>query len=214
MNKNYWNEEYWKKNLKQNEGKKLDFLSDLWISQYDDIIENIKKGKALDLGCGLGQYTQYLLDKGFDVISGDISIEALKKLKENIPNANILQMDISESLNFEDNTFELVFANLSIHYFDKETTSNLLKEIKRVIKNDGYFIGTVNSTKCYEFIKDNSIKISDNYYFSMGRNVRLWDKEQFNYFFKDFNKIMLEEVCIKRWNRRKDMWQFIYQISK
>ena len=31
---------------------------------------------------------------------------------------------------------------------------------------------------------------------------------------EEFKKIKLEEVCIKRWNKRKDMWQFIYQIEK
>lgn len=210
MNKNYWNDEYWKKNLEKNKDKKLDFLDDLWINKYEDIIKNIHVGKALDLGCGLGQYTKYLLDRGFDTLSADISIEALNKLKENIKNAKIIQLDMSNTLPFEDNSFDLVFANLSIHYFDEKTTQNLIKEIRRILKDGGYFIGSVNSSKGYEFIKDTAVEIEKNYYFSDKRNVRLWNMEQFNYFFKDFEKIALNEIRTLRWNKPKDMWEFIY----
>lgn len=210
MNKNYWNDEYWKKNLEKNKDKKLDFLDDLWINKYEDIIKNIHVGKALDLGCGLGQYTKYLLDRGFDTLSADISIEALNKLKENIKNAKIIQLDMSNTLPFEDNSFDLVFANLSIHYFDEKTTQNLIKEIRRILKGGGYFIGSVNSSKGYEFIKDTAVEIEKNYYFSDKRNVRLWNIEQFNYFFKDFEKIALNEIRTLRWNKPKDMWEFIY----
>lgn len=211
MNKDYWNNEYWKKNLEKNKDKKLDFLDDLWINKYEDTVKNIPIGKALDLGCGLGQYTKYLIDRGFYTISADISIEALNKLKETINDAKTIQLDMSTPLPFENNSFDLVFANLSIHYFDEKTTQNLLQEIRRILKVDGYFIGSVNSSKGYEFIKDTAVEIEKNYYFNDKRNIRLWDMEQFDYFFKDFEKITLNEIRTTRWNRIKDMWEFIYK---
>lgn len=214
MKNNYWNDIYWKKHLNDHQGEKLDFLSDFWIEKYADTFNNIPKGKALDLGCGLGQYTKYLMDKGYDVISSDISTEVLNKLKFNIPNANIKQLDMSKPLPFADNSFNLVFANLSIHYFDKKTTINLLKEIKRIIKNHGYFIGSVNSSKTFKFIKDSAKEIEENYYFKNGRNVRLWNKEQFDEFFKDFILEELNEVETTRWNRTKIMWEFIAKVNK
>lgn len=211
MSKEYWNEEYWKKHLKEHEGEKLDFLEDIWINKYSDIFNKIPKGKALDLGCGLGQYTKFMLDNGFEVTSADISIEALNKLKESLPETETIQLDMSEKLPFEDNQFELIIANLSIHYFDEKTTKQLISEIKRILKPGGYFIGSVNSSKCIEFIKDHIVKIEDNYYSEPGRNIRLWNKEQFEEFFKDFERVVLEEVRITRWNRPKDMWEFIYK---
>jgi len=213
MDNNYWNDGYWKRHL-EDDLEKLDFLDDIWIDKYKEIIDNIKKGKVLDLGCGLGQYTKYFLDKGFEVISADISIEALNNLKQKIPNANTVKLDMSKPLEFSNDTFDLVIANLSIHYFDLETTRNLISEIKRIIKPNGYFIGSVNSKKAYEFIKGHAVFLDDNYYFSKGRNIRLWDKEQFDYFFKDFEKIVLEETSTVRWNKRKDMWEFIYKTKK
>lgn len=211
---NYWNDTYWKDHLKDFDKKELDFSSDLWLDKYEDIVRLIPKCKALDLGCGIGQYTKYLIEKGFDVISSDISSEALKVLSENIENAKTIELDMSKKLPFEDNTFDLVFANLSIHYFDSATTVKLLKEIKRIIKNNGYFIGSVNSTQTFQFIKDKAIEIEPNYYYESGRNVRLWDMNQFDIYFNEFDKVILNEVTTKRWDRTKIMWEFIYKVNK
>ncbi len=206
---NYWNDKYWKKHLKTHEGENLDFLSDIWLEKYSDIFDKIPKNQALDLGCGLGQYTKYLIDKGFNVTSADISIEVLNRLKRNIQEANIKELDMIKPLPFKDNSFDLVFANLSIHYFDSETTIKLLKEIRRILKENGYFIGSVNSSKTYKFIEDVAQEIEPNYYYENGRKVRLWDKDQFDYFFKEFNLLKLEEVETTRWNKTKIMWEFI-----
>ena len=55
--------------------------------------------------------------------------------------------------------FDLVFANLSIHYFSDEDTKKLMLEIKRILKEDGLFIGSVNGIQGYEKIKDTANKI-------------------------------------------------------
>jgi len=206
MNNEYWNKGYWKEHIENDD---LNNIEDLWINNCE-ILENIH-GKALDLGCGVGQYTKYLLDKGMDVVSGDISTEALSTLKEKIPEAKTIVLDMSKPLEFEDESFDLVFANLSIHFFNKETTINLIKEIKRILKKDGYFIGSVNSSKAYEFIKDHVVELEKDFYQSKERQVRLFTKEQFDEFFSDFKLISLEEVETIRFNKRKDMWKFIYK---
>ncbi|MCX8074197.1 MAG: class I SAM-dependent methyltransferase [Clostridia bacterium] len=210
---NYWNNRYWTEFLNNNSKENLDFLSDLWLDKYSLIFDKIKKGKAIDLGCGLGQYTEYLINKGFDVVSCDISSKVLSELKEKIPNAKILEIDMSKSLPFESKSLSLVFANLSIHYFDTKTTENLIKEIKRILKDDGYFVGSVNSSQTYKFIKEVAIELEPNYYQEKERFVRLFTKEQFDYFFKDFDFEILDEVTTTRWNRTKIMWEFIAKLK-
>ena len=214
MQENYWNDTYWKNHLEEHKGESLDFLSDLWVDKYLKVINSIPKGKVLDLGCGLGQYTKYFIDKGFEVVSADISAEVLNRLKQTIEKANIIQLDMAKELPFEDNTFNLVFANLAIHYFDENTTQRLMKEVKRILKDGGYFIGSVNSTKTFKFIKDKAIKIEPNYYFESGRNARLWNKKQFNKFFKEYEMKVLEEITTTRWNRTKIMWEFVARVNK
>lgn len=64
------------------------------MTKYIEYITKIENKNAIDLGCGIGQDTKWLLDKGFDVISSDISERALNKLKELIPNSKTMQLDI------------------------------------------------------------------------------------------------------------------------
>lgn len=206
---NYWNDCYWKKHLEDHKGEKLDFINDLWLDKYREYLEKINKGKCLDLGCGIGQYTKYFRDLGFDVVAADISHEALKKVKEEVPDARILELDMSKDFDIPDNSFDVVFASLSIHYFDTVTTKNILKEIKRILKPNGYFIGAVNSSKTYKFIKDRAVELEPNFYKEGSRTVRLWDSLQFQEFFKDFKIEILEEVTTTRWNKEKIMWEFI-----
>jgi len=156
----------------------------------------------------------YLSEKGFDVVSCDISAAVLAKLKEKNPSANVLELDMSKPLPFEDNSFDLVFANLSIHYFDAETTKRLLSEIRRVLTDDGYFIGSVNSSKTFKGIQDVAVELEPNYYQEKDRYVRLWNKEQFDYFFGDFDFEILEEVTTTRWERTKIMWEFLSKVKK
>lgn len=208
---NYWNDIYWKNNLNKNKLENLDFLKDIWVDKYSNIIDNIPKGKCLDLGCGLGQYTKYFKDKGFDVISCDISEIVLETLSNIMPDAKTKKLDMSQDFPFPDDSFDVVVANLSIHYFDYKTTKKLLREIKRVLKNDGYFIGSVNSDKTFTFLVEPQ-KIEENYYKELDRFVRLWNKEQFDDFFKNFKKVLLEEVTTTRWNKIKIMWEFIYKL--
>lgn len=116
--KEYWNNGYWEDNIKNN---KTDFMKDNWMEKYSEKIMKVVPKKAVDLGCGIGQDTKWLLDKGFDVISCDILDIALNKLKELISSSKTMQIDVKEKLPFEDNSIGLINANLSIHYFDMNT---------------------------------------------------------------------------------------------
>lgn len=136
-----WNKSPDGKILKSDVSIAKNYLEDdIWIDEYKKYFEN--KGKCLDLGCGIGQYSKKLMEYGYNVISADISEIALKKVSEF--NENIRKVDMSEELPFENNSIDLVFANLSIHYFSNEDTQKLMKEIKRILKNGGLFIGSVN----------------------------------------------------------------------
>ena len=68
------NDEYWKEHI----NKKLE--DDIWIKNYREYFTG--KGKCLDLGCGIGQYSKELMSYGYEVISADISDIALEKVKE------------------------------------------------------------------------------------------------------------------------------------
>jgi len=208
MDKSYWNEKYWVRHMRDDD---LDNIEDMWIEKYEDVFMS-HKGKLLDLGCGVGQYSKYFLDKGFEVMSADISARALDYLSKKTPQIETVMLDMTEPLPFADNSFDVVFANLSIHFFSENDTQSLVAEIKRILKDDGIFIGSCNSSKAYKYIKDKSTVIEDGFYLEDGgRSVRLFDKAQFDLFFADWTEITLREIETTRFNKSKCMWEFVYK---
>lgn len=204
--KEYWDKGYWEKNIQDN---KTDFLKDNWMEKYINEIEKVEDKKAIDLGCGLGQDTKWLLDRGFDVLSCDISDTALEKLKELVPNSKTMQLNVKEKLPFDDNSIGLINANLSIHYFNMKDTMEIFNDIYRVLKPNGLFIGRVNSDKNEGYVKETTKEIEENFYYDYDRYYRLFNKEQFDIFTKGWKIIVLNENITVRLDRKKALWEFI-----
>lgn len=188
------NDEYWKDHISK------EIEEDIWIREYKEYFN--RKGKCLDLGCGIGQYSKELMSYGYEVTSSDISDIALEKVKEF--NRNVIKLDMKEKLPFSDNEFDLVFANLSIHYFSDKDTKKLMLEIKRVLKKDGLFIGSVNGLEGYEKIKDTAIEIEKHYWFNKNKYIRLFDKEDLKKYLTIFNIINIEERETIRFEHKKN----------
>lgn len=207
--KNYWNDGYWRRHLAEPE--RMDIFEDQWLWKHQALIDSLPKGRVLDLGCGIGQYTDLWLRNGFSVTSADISRHALDELKRRTPDAVTVELDMSQDLPFKDGVFDAVFANLSIHYFDEETTLKLAEEIRRILKPGGLFMGSVNSSKAYKYIEDFALVLAPNFYLSGERYIRLFDRPQFDLFFGKFKQVSLEETHTVRFRKSKDMWEFVYQ---
>ncbi len=206
--KKYWDETYYR-NLKESE---KDFLNDIWMIKYKDIICNINNKNAIDLGCGLGQDSIWLMKNGFNVISCDFSKKALNKFKEMCPNAKVMNFDIVDGLPFEPNSVGLVNANLSLHYFNMEKTREIFDEIYEVLEKGGLFIGRMNSDK-NAYVNDNYIEMEKDFYYDpvKEQHKRLFNKEQFDILTKQWNIVVLNESVTTRKRRKKYTWEFILQ---
>lgn len=106
--------------------------------------------QILELGAGTGQDTHFLIDHGFQVTAIDFSKPALDL---NLETANaegrnrlhIQQLDLSEPFPFADQSYDVVYAHLVVHYFDRQTTQQIFDEISRVLKPGGILAVLVNS---------------------------------------------------------------------
>ena len=192
-------DEYWKAHI----NKELE--EDIWINEYKEYIDG--KGLCLDLGCGIGQYTKAFMEYGYDVISSDISNIALDKVKEF--NNNIVKVDMREVLPFEDNKFNIVFANLSIHYFNDEDTKRLMEEVKRILKKGGLFIGSVNGIEGLKNIKDDAKELDYHYYYYKDKYIRLFDLDDLKKYLNIFEILKLDERETIRFEHKKNYKVFI-----
>ena len=97
-----------------------------------------KIDKILDLGCGEGNFTNFIYNQTKkEVIGVDASKRCCELASKNYPNVKIIQGDC-EDLTFKDNIFDIVFTNALLHHVrDIEKT---IIESLRVIKKDGYAV--------------------------------------------------------------------------
>lgn len=93
----------------------------------------------------------------------------------------------------------------------KDGTLALSREIHRILKPGGLFIGSVNSSIAYEIVKAKAKVLADNYYLIGERHIRLFDRPQFERFFEQFETLSLEEIHTVRFKNRRDHWEFIFQ---
>ncbi len=193
--KDYWNETH----KKYSQGK---ITYDNWLDNYKSALDKCRT-PVLDLGCGTGNDTLYLTEKGFNVIACDYSEVALDKIKNFFDNVETKLVDISQPLPFNDNSFDLIIADLSLHYFDKQTTKDILKEIKRILKPKGNLLARVNSVKDINHGAGQGKKIEENFYFVEGYNKRFFDIKDAEEFFSIIGKTKVKEADMLRYSKPK-----------
>lgn len=171
---------------------------DLWLDEYKEILESNKDNEILDLGCGIGADTLYLIERGYNVLSCDFSNEALKSIQDNIPNSKTLYLDMMKKFPIKDNTYSLIIADLSLHYFDNETTIHIMREIKRILNNNGILLSRVASVNDFNFGAGVGEELERNYYFEGDYTKRFFDFEDINKYFGIIGSVEAEETQMTR----------------
>lgn len=147
------------------------------------------KGSIIELGGALGQDSAFFKDKGYDVLLSDISEKVLAIAKEK-HNLSTRVIDVSKPLLFGDKSFDVVYAHLSLHYFDKKTTYSVFKEIHRILKPGGIFAALFNSTTDPEY--NTGEKIEDNLFLIRSMKKRFFNIESVKLFASNFEQLLLD----------------------
>lgn len=118
------------------------------------------KSKILELGCGVGNDSYFFAQKGHTVFATDYSEIAIEKNKSNFHQENLEfeVLDMSKSIPFPENSFDVIYARLSLHYFTDEITGNILKELHRILKPYGFLCFLCKSTKDSLYVKGDKIE--------------------------------------------------------
>ena len=116
----------------------------------------------LELGCGSGNVTLKLLEKGYEVVGIDISEEMLEIAREKtIDFGNkiiLIQQDLNE-IDFEVYEIDTVIAtNDTFNYItDKDSLKNLFEYLYKRIKNNGQFVFDISSAYKLKNILGNNV---------------------------------------------------------
>lgn len=100
------------------------------------IIDIPKSGTLLDISSADGSFLNRLniISPNLNLFGIDISKDNIKKAKTNFPSI-AFKIGSADSLDFESNSFNIVFCTMSLHHYDKP--KEFLKEVHRVLKQNG-----------------------------------------------------------------------------
>ncbi|MDJ0660031.1 MAG: class I SAM-dependent methyltransferase [Crocosphaera sp.] len=94
--------------------------------------------KILDLCCGSGQTTQFLVEKSSQVTGLDASSTAIDRAKKVVPEANYVTA-LAEKMPFSNQEFNVVHSSVALHEMETKQLEEILKEVYRVLKPGGIF---------------------------------------------------------------------------
>ena len=125
--------------------------SNVWGDDPNKLLQRIYSqvdagSEFLDLGCGQGRDTLFMLKNGFKVTAVDNSREGIKKIKESVKVEKLSISDINllckniKIFKIEKNKYTIINAFNSLQFLFKKDALKLIKEIKKAIKKEGYII--------------------------------------------------------------------------
>ena len=192
-------------------GKKPEY--DLWLCKHEEILEDSRDTPILDLGCGYGNNSLYLAERGFGVVSADIKKDAIENVRRFVPSAQTMQLDMLEGLPFGKETFRVVLADLCLHYFRWDETARLVDEIARVLKEGGCLLCRLNSIRDYNHGAGQGDLIETNYYQINDMKKRFFDRAAIDALFLNWDVEYICEGRMDRYKKPKMLWELALRKS-
>ncbi|MBS1761876.1 MAG: class I SAM-dependent methyltransferase [Bacteroidetes bacterium] len=154
---------------------------DLYNETYNYICENLKidRAKILDVGCGPGNITKYLLSKrkDFVILGIDVASNMIELARKNNPNARFSIMD-ARRVNDLDARFDCIICGFILPYLSQNDFERFLNDSYRLLNHNGLIY--------LSYVEGDSINSG----YQTGSSV---DKVYFYYYSEDFVKSKLAE---------------------
>ncbi|MBE9107788.1 class I SAM-dependent methyltransferase [Nostoc cf. edaphicum LEGE 07299] len=94
--------------------------------------------QVLDLCCGSGQTTEFLVKNSQNVTGLDASPKSLQRARLNVPEASYVEA-FAEEMPFADNLFDVVHTSVALHEMQPQQLRKIINEVYRVLKPGGVF---------------------------------------------------------------------------
>jgi len=185
-----------------------EIVYDGWLDIWEKDIRECT-GPIIDLGCGVGNNTKYLLEKGKEVIPCDFAHRAITNIKNTFPQVTQAKcFDMTKGLPFANGFTSMVIADLSLHYFSEETTYTILAEIRRILKPGGLLLFRVNSILDENHGAGQGKEIAEHFYQTAdGREKRFFNQQDIEKFWQAWQLLFYKEENMTRYELNKVLWR-------
>jgi ubiquinone/menaquinone biosynthesis C-methylase UbiE len=154
---------------------------------------------VLNIGVGHGGLEAILVAKGITVSCLDPSEAAINKIREKFALGERAKVGFSQNLPFADNQFDVVVMSEVLEHLTDEVIQATLIEIKRVLKTEGRFIGSVPAD---EMLLNNRVMCPH-----CGEHFHRWGHQQ------HFSKQTLQSLLTIHFNKVTITRYFFAELS-
>lgn len=168
--------------------------SDFAISCYHHMKDRAKA--ILELGCGQGRDSLFFASKGIKVKALDYSRFAIEQLSKRAKQTGLpieaSVYDATKPLPFNDNEFDAVYSHMLFNMkFGQEQLRFIFKEIRRVLRNDGFHFFSVRNRNDKSYGK--GIRIDDETYDINGFQIRFFTIQEIENLSEGFKIFEIKE---------------------
>jgi SAM-dependent methyltransferase len=154
--------------------KKNEYIFNLEVSMFLDMLSPMRGQRFLDIGCGSGKSIEPLLNSGLQISGIDPSPYMLDLAEKKFKNKVDLFRGFAEDLPFEDNSFEYSSLFTSLEY--TELPAKAIEEACRVTK-DRIFVGVLNKYSPFNTITMIRSLFADSI-FTKAQFFSIWELKQ------------------------------------
>ena len=131
------------------------------IKNYNQLLDQARRLRVLDLGVGGGRHIKLLCELGFDAYGFDVSMTGLRYtrewLRKNSWKAGLVRASMV-TLPFKDELFDAVISVGVLHYGDRRDLQQAIQEVHRVLKLGGKTFVALKTIADYRFGKGEEIE--------------------------------------------------------
>lgn len=168
---------------------------DLDLKRYLDLLPG---NEVLDLGIGQGINSIPLVELGYNVTGVDYSTKCLEICKNNCSELNLIHSDI-RTFPIEKNKYDLISSRCVLHFFHKDDTYKIIRNIKENLKANGLvyvIVFSLEDPKLIRLSDSSNFEALENNIFHHTVNdtyVSFFTKNEILDLFSDFRTISIAE---------------------
>lgn len=169
-----------------------------WVSGTDKFTSLLKPGDlVLDVGCGAGVKSKYLISKGLKVVGIDLSEKMIEIAQKEVPDTKFLVADITEPLKL-DEKIDGIFAQAVLLHIPKKDIKKVISNLVNLLKPKGYLYIAIKGLRAGQN-EEQIIKESD-YGYEYERFFSFYTSQELNEYLKELGLINTYEDVISTGN--------------
>ncbi len=189
-------------------------------------VEDRKKIRILEIGCGPGPNIWYLVREGFSVAGIDGSASAIQQAKSRllaeglVSNPPLVELTVGNfiSLPWQNNTFDAVIDIEALYANKKTDIEKSIDEVKRVLKPGGAFFSKMfadqtTGSDTGKVIEPNTISRPDSGPCAGNAIAHFFTFDEINLLLSDFKKVVINRLHRTEQNSDMQIYEWIVSAS-